>query len=103
MSAAPQVVTEVYHPENQRYLGRKLGEIADEEGKELGRVIIDISLKDDLDAEFTAVIKRTMESRQAIAGMACILRMAASLSRHCSAASTMPSAVEKVNSKNSPV
>lgn len=38
--------------ENQPYIGRSLAEIAQTEGKELGDVIIDVSLADDLDAEF---------------------------------------------------
>ncbi len=37
---------------NQPYQGRMLAEIAQSEGKELGEVILDLSLADDLDAEF---------------------------------------------------
>jgi N-acyl-D-aspartate/D-glutamate deacylase len=38
--------------ENQPYIGRSLAEIAQSEGKELGDVVLDLSLADDLDAEF---------------------------------------------------
>jgi N-acyl-D-amino-acid deacylase len=37
---------------NQPYQGRMLAEIAQSEGKDLGEVILDLSLADDLDAEF---------------------------------------------------
>lgn len=37
---------------NERYRGRSLMEIAQSEGKELGEVILDLSLADDLDTEF---------------------------------------------------
>ncbi|HEY5681714.1 MAG TPA: amidohydrolase family protein [Pseudomonadales bacterium] len=37
---------------NQPYQGRMLAEIAQAEGKDLGEVILDLSLADDLDAEF---------------------------------------------------
>jgi N-acyl-D-aspartate/D-glutamate deacylase len=37
---------------NQPYRGRMLAEIAQTEGKDLGEVILDLSLADDLDAEF---------------------------------------------------
>ncbi len=46
------VVGDVKAPENQPYRGRSLAEIAQTEGKELGDVILDISLRDDLNAEF---------------------------------------------------
>jgi N-acyl-D-amino-acid deacylase len=39
-------------PENQQYRGRVLAEIAQSEGKELGDVILDIALRDDLETEF---------------------------------------------------
>ncbi len=39
-------MTSVVHPENQKYLGRTVREIADEEGKELGDVVLDLSIKD---------------------------------------------------------
>jgi N-acyl-D-amino-acid deacylase len=38
--------------ENQSYIGKTVAEIAQSEGKELGDVILDISLADNLDAEF---------------------------------------------------
>jgi N-acyl-D-amino-acid deacylase len=38
--------------ENQPYIGRTLAEIAQSEGKELGDVVLDVSLADNLDAEF---------------------------------------------------
>ena len=46
------VVGDVQAPENQAYRGRSLAEIAQSEGKALGEVILDISLRDDLNAEF---------------------------------------------------
>ncbi len=45
-------VGDVRAEENQRYQGRSLAEIAQTEGRELGEVILDISLADNLDAEF---------------------------------------------------
>ena len=38
--------------ENQRYQGQYLGAIAQEENKELGEVILDLSIRDNLDTEF---------------------------------------------------
>jgi N-acyl-D-amino-acid deacylase len=49
------VVGAVSHPDNQPYQGRSLMEIAQTEGKDLGEVILDISLRDDLNAEFKLV------------------------------------------------
>ena len=49
------VVGAVSHPDNKPYQGRSLMEIAQTEGKELGDVILDISLRDDLNAEFKLV------------------------------------------------
>jgi N-acyl-D-aspartate/D-glutamate deacylase len=46
------VVGDVHAPENQPYRGRSLAEIAQTEGRELGEVILDISLRDNLNAEF---------------------------------------------------
>ncbi len=46
------VVGEVTAPENQAYAGRSLAEIAQTEGRELGEIILDISLRDNLNAEF---------------------------------------------------
>ena len=46
------VVGEVTSPDNQAYAGRSLAEIAQTEGRELGEIILDISLRDDLNAEF---------------------------------------------------
>ena len=45
-------VGEVRSEENQGYRGRFLSEIAESEGKELGELILDISLREDLNAEF---------------------------------------------------
>jgi len=49
------VVGAVTHPDNRPYQGRNLMEIAQSEGKELGEVILDLSLRDDLDTEFKLV------------------------------------------------
>lgn len=57
------MVSDVTHPDNQKYLGMKLMDAAAEEDVELGRLIIDISLRDNLDAEFTTLVRRTMENR----------------------------------------
>jgi N-acyl-D-amino-acid deacylase len=45
-------VGNVKSAENERYRGRYLAEIAQTEGKELGEVILDLSLADGLDTEF---------------------------------------------------
>ena len=45
-------VGKVKSPNNERYRGRYLAEIAQTEGKELGEVILDLSLEDGLDTEF---------------------------------------------------
>jgi len=45
-------VGQVKSPANERYRGRYLAEIAQTEGKEIGDVILDLSLADDLDTEF---------------------------------------------------
>ena len=45
-------VGSVKSDENQRYQGQYLGSIAQEENKELGEVILDLSVRDDLDTEF---------------------------------------------------
>jgi N-acyl-D-aspartate/D-glutamate deacylase len=45
-------VGKVKSPNNERYRGRYLAEIAQTEGKEIGEVILDLSLADDLDTEF---------------------------------------------------
>jgi N-acyl-D-aspartate/D-glutamate deacylase len=49
------IVGNVTHPDNQVYRGRSLMEIAQAEGRELGDIILDISLRDDLNAEFKLV------------------------------------------------
>lgn len=49
------IVGNVTHPDNQAYRGRSLMEIAQSEGRELGDIILDISLRDDLNAEFKLV------------------------------------------------
>ena len=46
------VVGSVESAENEQYQGRSLMEIAQAEGKELGDVILDLSLRDDLNTEF---------------------------------------------------
>ena len=45
-------VGSVKSDENQRYQGQYLGAIAQEENKELGEVILDLSIRDNLDTEF---------------------------------------------------
>jgi len=45
-------VGKVVSNENQQYVGRSLAEIAQSEGKEVGEVILDLSLADNLDTEF---------------------------------------------------
>jgi N-acyl-D-amino-acid deacylase len=45
-------VGEVSHADNQQYVGRNVSEIAETEGKPLGRVLLDISLRDDLNSEY---------------------------------------------------
>jgi N-acyl-D-aspartate/D-glutamate deacylase len=45
-------VGSVFSEANQQYVGRSLVEIAQAEGKEIGEVILDISLGDDLETEF---------------------------------------------------
>jgi N-acyl-D-aspartate/D-glutamate deacylase len=45
----------VTHPDNRAYQGRSLAEIAQTEGRELGDVILDLSLRDDLQTEFKLV------------------------------------------------
>ena len=45
-------VGKVKSPANERYRGRYLAEIAQTEGKDLGEVILDLSLADNLDTEF---------------------------------------------------
>ena len=46
------IVGSVRSPDNEPYQGRTLGEIAQTEGKDLAEVILDLSLKDDLNTEF---------------------------------------------------
>ncbi|NKB96944.1 MAG: amidohydrolase family protein [Pseudomonadales bacterium] len=46
------LVGSVESEENKQYQGRSLMEIAQAEGKELGEVILDLSLRDDLNTEF---------------------------------------------------
>ena len=57
MSAAlPMLkVGEVYSTQNKLYKGKYLIEIAESEGKEIGQVILDIALEDDLKTEFQLV------------------------------------------------
>ena len=49
------IVGSVRLPDNEPYQGRTLGEIAQTEGKDLAEVILDLSLKDDLNTEFKLV------------------------------------------------
>ncbi len=49
------IVGSVRSPDNEPYQGRTLGEIAQTEGKDLAEVILDLSLKDDLNTEFKLV------------------------------------------------
>ena len=57
MSAAlPMLkIGEVYSDQNEKYYGKYLMEIAQEENKEIGQVILDIALADDLKTEFQLV------------------------------------------------
>jgi len=57
MSAAlPMLkVGEVYSERNKKYVGKYLIEIAQEENKEIGQVILDVALADDLKTEFQLV------------------------------------------------
>ena len=64
------VVTFVAHPHNQKYLGMTVKDAAELEGVELGRLIIDVSLRDNLEAEFSTFVKRSRENREMIAAMA---------------------------------
>lgn len=49
------IVGSVESSENEAYQGRTLGEIAQTEGKELGDIVLDLSLRDDLNTEFKLV------------------------------------------------
>jgi N-acyl-D-amino-acid deacylase len=49
------IVGSVVSEENEAYRGRSLMEIAQTEGKEMGEVILDLSLRDDLNTEFKLV------------------------------------------------
>ena len=51
-SIAHMRVGDVYSEENQRYQGQTIAEIAAAEGKSIGDVILDLSLRDNLDTEF---------------------------------------------------
>ena len=51
-SIAHMRVGDVYSEENRRYQGQTIAEIAEEEGKSIGDVILDLSLRDNLDTEF---------------------------------------------------
>jgi N-acyl-D-aspartate/D-glutamate deacylase len=46
------VVGEVYHPANRQYQGRRLREVAQELGKPIPEVMLDIAVADDLRTEF---------------------------------------------------
>ena len=48
-------IGEIYSEDNQKYKGKYLMEIAQEEGKDLGQIILDIALADDLRTEFQLV------------------------------------------------
>lgn len=45
-------VGDVKSSENEQYQGRTITEIAESEGKRIGEVVLDLSLRDDLDTEF---------------------------------------------------
>lgn len=62
-------LTSSTHPDNQKYMGKTLSAIAEEEGVELGQAIIDISLRDELNAEFTNVFRQPTKTRQTLAHM----------------------------------
>ena len=47
-----------------------LMDAAAQEDVELGRLIIDVSIRDNLEAEFTIVAPRSIENRSVIAGLA---------------------------------
>lgn len=49
------IVGSVESAENKQYQGRSVGEIAQTEGKEMGEVVLDLSLRDDLNTEFKLV------------------------------------------------
>ena len=51
-SIAHMRVGDVYSEENRHYQGQTIAEIAEEEGKSIGDVILDLSLRDNLDTEF---------------------------------------------------
>ena len=63
------VVTETHHADNEQYLGRTLQSIADEQGVEVGRVLIELSLRDDLETEFTKTNPIATETKRKIAEM----------------------------------
>ena len=48
-------IGEVYSDQNEKYKGKYLMEIAQEEGKEVGQIILDIAIADDLKTEFQLV------------------------------------------------
>ncbi len=48
-------VGDVKSKENEQYQGRTIAEIAETEGKRIGDVVLDLSLRDDLDTEFQLV------------------------------------------------
>ena len=48
-------VGDVKSRENEQYQGRTINEIAEAEGKRIGEVVLDLSLRDDLDTEFKLV------------------------------------------------
>ena len=45
-------VGEVSHSDNQQHVGRAVREIVETKGKPLGRVLLKLSLRDDLNSEF---------------------------------------------------
>ena len=54
-SIAQMRVGDVKSDQNRQYQGRTVAEIADDEGKAIGEVVLDLSLADDLDTEFQLV------------------------------------------------
>ena len=63
-SIAQMSVGDVYCDENRRYQGRTLADIAKSENKAIGEVVLDLSLRDNLDTEFklTGVVNADQES-----------------------------------------
>lgn len=63
-SIAQMRVGDVYSEENKPYQGHRVAEIAESEGKAIGEVILDLSIRDNLDTEFklTGVVNADQEA-----------------------------------------